>query len=117
MRRALVVCLLALSAACSRNAATSDPATAPLPETKAAPEPPKTDRWTCGADADCVLSCAYGAVNRAWADANIKQECDDGCASKGIVARCEAGGCVAFRDGARYDGCSKLAPDAPKKGM
>ncbi|MCB9564985.1 MAG: hypothetical protein H6708_31760 [Kofleriaceae bacterium] len=59
-------------------------------------------RFDCAAAADCVNSCAYGAVSAAWYRAAETapgfQECEDGCANQ-IAAppRCEAGQCVAYQ--------------------
>ena len=55
----------------------------------------------CGADADCRMSCRYGAVNASWYGWGAKGECKDGC-DEGRSARCEAGSCVAMQ-GAKGD--------------
>lgn len=54
-------------------------------------------RWTCTVDADCMNSCAHGAVNAAWYAAAKLEECEDGCADvEAEPPRCIEGGCVAF---------------------
>lgn len=74
---------------------------------------PTWSRFRCKADADCVTSCMYGAINKPWY-ARLGDGCEDGCASKGMHARCIADQCVAFDyDGKRVDRCTrKPAPDA-----
>ena len=61
-----------------------------------APRPSVPDRWTCTSDADCLNSCRWGAVSRAWYDPN-QRECKDGCNDQlSAPPRCLDGGCVAF---------------------
>jgi hypothetical protein len=109
MPRALLVLLGASSLlACSRPDAPAprpDPVVATTTATTAAPPPAPTSTagpaglpgdTYCGADGDCVLSCLAGAVNADWYRAwDKKGECDDGCASKGMGARCVDHACEA----------------------
>ncbi|MBI4953380.1 MAG: hypothetical protein HY908_15225 [Myxococcales bacterium] len=60
----------------------------------------------CSGDADCKVSCRYGAVNKAWYGYAAKDECKDGCARAAREARCEAGACVAYANGARVASCT-----------
>jgi hypothetical protein len=55
-------------------------------------------RFDCATDDDCVTSCSRGAVSKSWylASSAKEEKCEDGCASKGIVARCVASKCAAF---------------------
>jgi len=59
-------------------------------------------RFDCRADADCLNSCAWGAVSAAWY-ARAQQEpgfseCKDGCSNQiSAPPRCESGGCVAYQ--------------------
>lgn len=54
------------------------------------------DRISCHADADCRLSCRYGAVSKTWYDKNqaILKDCLDGC-EEANVAKCMNSSCVA----------------------
>jgi hypothetical protein len=71
---------------------------------------------SCATDDDCSLSCMYGAVNRSWYSYSVTrdQECKDGCASKGMDAKCEQGRCLAFRRGEPSPGCSGRNVHNPK---
>lgn len=85
---------LILVAACSSSKAPPSSSPAPTPGSSATGEAP----YRCTADTDCLVSCAYGAVNRAWYEAAKLQECKDGC-SEDNTARCRAGSCVAVQEG------------------
>jgi hypothetical protein len=65
---------------------------------------------SCNTDEDCGCSCTYGAVNSSWYSYSVDpaKECKDGCASKGMSARCEQGRCAAFRMGQPHAGCTGL---------
>lgn len=71
--------------------------------------PPPLDRFGCAADADCTTSCNHGAVNRAWyaLEGSTRTDCEDGCASDGVSARCVRGSCAAFREGLPHGACSR----------
>ena len=94
--------LALLAIAC--NGAPAPPAPAPIADDA---------KWRCATDADCMVSCSQGAVNKAWyATANV-HECDDGCANQLAAApRCVEHACVAFRESAdgktvtRNDSCT-----------
>ena len=63
-------------------------------------------RYDCTSDEDCVSTCAYGAVHRRWAP-YLQSACQDGCASKGMQARCVENRCASFDSkGVRDDRCS-----------
>jgi hypothetical protein len=76
---------------------TPTPTPTPTPPTPPKPAPP--GQWDCTTDADCMNSCAAGAVNRQWyASANV-QECEDGCDNQVTAApRCESASCVAYQE-------------------
>jgi len=82
------------------------PTVAPTEAPKPAPSP--TPDNTCKADKDCVLSCAKGAVAADWYKAwDKKDECEDGCSSKGMSTRCTKGECVAYEmSGGISAGCT-----------
>lgn len=61
----------------------------------------------CQRDDECQLSCTFGAVNTAWYALAPRDECRDGCASKGMSSRCEDGRCVASREGAPDPPCTE----------
>lgn len=73
--------------------------------------------YRCARDEDCVTTCRFGAVSRAWWGARdgggADRGCEDGCASKGLVARCEGGGCATydtrFGRSQRADDCTRRA--------
>ncbi|HOX44484.1 MAG TPA: hypothetical protein PK668_12850 [Myxococcota bacterium] len=79
-------------------------------------------RFDCRTDADCLNSCAWGAVAFAWyARAEGLpgfSECEDGCSNQvSAPPRCEAGGCVAYqrdpRDETRISprpACTRVEP-------
>jgi predicted small lipoprotein YifL len=119
----LLVLLFAL-AACGKDGSVSQPprevGVAPQPAAPAPPlqpvapatEPAKPipPPHSCGDDADCICSCKFGAVNRDWYSHSVDPatECKDGCASKGMVARCEQGRCAAYFRGETeaHTGCT-----------
>ena len=75
-------------------------------------------RQGCQRDADCLLSCRHGAVNASWYHAALPsgEPCEDGCASKGLTASCDAGRCVAKKNGALVPECTGLTtPVTPTK--
>jgi hypothetical protein len=121
MMRTSWLLLLALSACGSDGAAPQPPreaSTEPEPAAPATqPEPPAPapaqpipSPHSCGAAEDCICSCKFGAVNRDWYSHSVdpKTECKDGCASKGMSARCEQGRCVAYfrGDPEPHTGCT-----------
>jgi hypothetical protein len=66
--------------------------------------------WSCTADSDCTISCAWGAVNKRWLSEKKPRECKDGCQE---IARavCDHGSCVAVdadRDGGVIKGCTHI---------
>ena len=65
-------------------------------------------KLACSEDRDCTMSCQEGAVSGDWYRAWVAThpECKDGCAGKGMSARCVKGGCVAFHSGSRDDSCT-----------
>lgn len=70
----------------------------------------------CGSDADCMNSCAHGAVNRAWWEKSYPggEACEDGCASKfSETPRCEAGSCIAYARGKRDEHCTQKEVPVP----
>ena len=98
----LVTLVLALTTGCRKREA--DPAPAPnhsaAHHRRAPNAPPPTDpRFQCDRDDQCVATCALGAVTRAWwkAHGGLYRGCEDGCASKGYMARCVMRACVTFR--------------------
>ena len=53
--------------------------------------------YSCKADGDCMTTCAQGAINASWYEANKKGlgACKDGCTRKGTKpARCIEGICT-----------------------
>jgi len=72
-------------------------------------------RHRCNRDADCLLSCTYGAVNGNWYHAALPsgEACEDGCAAKGFAASCDAGRCVAKRNGVLAPECTGLVKPVP----
>ena len=73
--------------------------------------PPPGPPHQCEAAGDCMNSCAYGAVNKAWYASGPRSECKDGCVAEGYEPpRCEAGTCVAYRDGNRSPYCTRRPP-------
>jgi hypothetical protein len=56
--------------------------------------------YRCERDSDCITTCELGAVSAAWWRTNHpdgqSRDCEDGCASKGLVARCEHATCTTF---------------------
>lgn len=60
----------------------------------------------CAKEDSCMLSCTWGAVNKAWYATLTQQECKGGCTAKGMSVRCHHGSCQAMRDGAVYQGCT-----------
>jgi hypothetical protein len=81
-----------------------------------AAEPLRIAPHACANDDDCWTSCTYGAVNARWYQAEDRQgsECKDGCASKGMEARCEDRKCVAYRFGERVDHCTGRDVNNPR---
>jgi len=81
---------LVLVAACGSGAA-------PVPSNAAPPPAPIDAKWRCDQDADCLNSCAQGAVSTAWYAGAHVAECEDGCANVLAAApRCIDHACVAF---------------------
>jgi hypothetical protein len=120
MRRVTEASLaLALGAGCSRTEGTPPPRPDPAAKTTTTPattpDPVPTaavdERWRCKKDEDCRISCAKGAVSKAWYEAWGKSgECKDGCEELN-VARCIDFGCVAvhYNDVGKIDpGCTRV---------
>jgi len=63
--------------------------------------------WRCDKDADCHISCRYGAVNEAWFRSEKRNECKDGCQQGTSHVKCEEHVCVAYGRDKRDDGCTK----------
>ncbi len=111
--------LLVVAFACSRTEPRSSPprpvVTAPSVVASTA-RPTDEVRHRCAADVECLVSCGHGAVNAAWYMAAHPggERCEDGCASKGMRARCDVDRCVAERAGTRVPECTGLfKPVAP----
>lgn len=69
-------------------------------------------RYVCDRDVDCLLSCQQGAVNARWYKqwtyhATGFQECEGGCESINMAAKCENHICEAYLDGKKYPECTK----------
>jgi hypothetical protein len=72
-------------------------------------------QYRCAGDGDCITTCALGAVSAAWYRMNhpdgAARDCEDGCASKGLVARCEHAVCTTydtrFGGSKRVDECTR----------
>ena len=109
MRRLALACLLVLG--CHKAPPDPTPAPPPKPPTPTPiptppPKPaPAPTQWGCATDADCMNSCAVGAVNRQWYAAANVQECEDGCDNQVTAApRCESGSCVAYQEDPQVPG-------------
>ncbi len=63
----------------------------------------------CARDEECRMSCAWGAVNSGWFALADRPDCKDGCAGKGMTVRCDAGRCLALRDGQPDPECTERA--------
>jgi len=112
--------ILLLPACHEKPAATPAPGAAGPPPASAAQAAPAPEsvlkdphRFDCAADADCMNSCRYGAVNSAWYLRAMKApgyaECEDGCDNQISAApRCEGGGCVATQRDPQDE--SKITP-------
>ena len=75
-----------------------------------APNARNERRFHCTQDADCILHCDAGAVNRAWYEESRRSlgRCSETCDSEGREARCERRSCVARNsDGSLSDSCSR----------
>jgi hypothetical protein len=81
------------------------------------PVDPETP-YRCARDGDCITTCELGAVSVAWwrmkHPDGAARDCEDGCASKGLVARCEHAICTTydtrFGDSKRVAECTHGAP-------
>lgn len=95
----------------SRPAASIPPVT-PASGTAA----PNDEQWACSAPAECVQTCALGAVAVGWLRKHPDADtCDDGCGWKHGQTTCHEGKCVtANPDGTVDDGCS-FRPFPPVK--
>lgn len=60
----------------------------------------------CMKDADCKMSCRYGAVSAAWYAYGARGECKDGC-DEGRAARCEDGSCAAYVGSRKDPECTR----------
>ena len=118
---------LAGSIACApSNAPTPARGTMPAESKTPAPQPspgepaptgdaPKAlgdPQWACTADAECVQTCALGAVSKTWLAAHADLDtCDDGCSwSSGSIA-CRNGECVTLTESGDIDvSCTKRRP-------
>jgi hypothetical protein len=79
--------------------------------TEAASAPAAPGQVDCVVDADCTTSCAHGAVSKAWylGDRVSHDGCEDGCASKGMSARCLNAKCTEF------DARGRLVPECTQR--
>jgi hypothetical protein len=121
----------------------ADPMPSALPSPSVAPPSPAPSvsptpsvdpiRWWCRTDADCTMSCGYGAVSRAWWRAHVSppwplepagstkaNDCRDGCEMGHGAPRCLDGACVAWAKrmpGGSIDAfCTHLLdPDAERR--
>jgi hypothetical protein len=87
---------------------------APAPSASASP----ASAHACAGDGDCTNSCAHGAVNLRWWQAQYPggEGCEDGCTSKGTdPPRCEAGACVAYAFGKRAPECTRVERPVPSE--
>jgi hypothetical protein len=92
MVRPILAPLLLLAACAHPSEPPRPPAAAADAGTSALADPEAAYR--CAADGDCLATCAYGALSRAYVEQNrIVDDCDDGCAGWGRVARCGGGRC------------------------
>jgi hypothetical protein len=120
VRHQATVCIVSLLLACARERTNE---THPIRAEPVSPKPSSLpnsvpqdasqgERWTCGNDSECAMSCSQGAVNVDWYRTKFAgAECDDGCAGKGITSRCIELRCVAFNHkGFRLDSCTQKAP-------
>jgi hypothetical protein len=82
----------------------------PAPEctSKALPPLDPDVPYRCSADADCTMSCAFGALNARWYNAHQRRlaECKDGCAEV-AAPRCVKGLCAAFEGNKLDPGCTR----------
>lgn len=71
-------------------------------------------RFACSTDSDCTMSCAYGALNKAWYESNRSSipDCLDGCTGLGIGSpRCISGSCATIdQNGKPVPGCTRVLP-------
>lgn len=129
-RAALAVSLLAASiSGCSRprpaptglppdGSSTKAPLTAASDAAVGSAPPPSDPEapYRCVADGDCVTTCRFGALSAAWwrarGVASADRDCEDGCSSKGLVARCEHGTCATYDT--RFGG-TKRADDCTRR--
>jgi hypothetical protein len=72
-------------------------------------------RHRCKRDEDCLLSCTQGAVSADWYHTALPsgEQCQDGCASKGLAASCDSGRCVAKKNGVLVPECTELVKPVP----
>jgi hypothetical protein len=62
----------------------------------------------CSADDQCTTTCEHGAVNKEWLSWQPTSECGGGCTNPGHEPpKCEAGRCVAYRDGKPQPSCTE----------
>jgi hypothetical protein len=108
------IALLAVAlGACARPRVAAVP---PVDAAARAPDDPEAP-YRCARDQDCVVSCRFGAVATVWWRAHGADDdrgCQDGCASKGLVAVCERGSCATddtrFGKRQRVPECTRRAP-------
>lgn len=76
---------------------------------------PDEAQWACAAPAECVQTCALGAVSIAWLKANPNADsCDDGCGWNTNQVTCKDARCVTLDKAGNVDpGCS-LRPYVPR---
>lgn len=69
-------------------------------------------QWACTADAECVQTCALGAVSKTWLAAHADLDtCDDGCGWKSDSIACRNGECVTLTASGDIDeSCTKRIP-------
>lgn len=76
---------------------------------------PGKAQWACAAPAECVQTCALGAVSAAWLKANPNADaCDDGCGWNTNQVTCKDGQCVTLDKSGNVDPSCSLRPYVPK---
>ncbi|MCA9637875.1 MAG: hypothetical protein KC420_17730 [Myxococcales bacterium] len=87
-----------------------DPECTDRPDRARAPQRPGPAH-RCESDQECRVSCNFGAIRGDWYGylGLEARECKDGCASKGITARCAEGRCAAFRGDSPLAECTEVS--------
>lgn len=83
------------------NPSATPVATAPAGDSADAP-------YRCDQDADCTVSCKWGALNGTWYRDKHLPECKDGCKRGADSVKCDAHVCTAFKRGGRVDDCTRV---------